>query len=301
MQKLILIFLAIISMQLSATSDNAATGTTDTQTIPISAKNKYFQKTGDGTYVLTRTDNTMNGITIAAGRLKIDLTIDTTNLNTEIQFQRSGGTSPKSISILPQVLETTKSLTISTVTKNDSISSYTLQKGDVINGTYNASYTIDSTHGPVDAPIGTVVTFADTIAPALGTKLTITNLQGTGDLRIGKADFPAYMSGNDDPLTLPAANPIPYPKGVTGSVEVLSALPAGNYTVTDGKLTLNPQITSATGTITVEEQAILDCSKGVTRQHLPSGTLTLKAGTNPNSCATILLSSGTFDKAITIS
>lgn len=301
--------MALLSIELSAVSSiNVGTGLTisDTDTNKyIKASGKYFPKTGGGTYLLKQpASDLMAGITIGAGRLKIDIPTGTT-LDTNIQFTRNDPTSPTSGANLPQVLETTNSITISTVTKNDSTSaSYTLKSGDVISGTYDASYKIDSSHGPVDALAGATVTFADTIATAIGTKLTITTLQGVGDLRIGKGGFPAYMCGDDDPVSLlSATNPPAYPKGQTGTVEVLSALPAGagNYTVTDGKLTLNPKATSATGTITVEDQAILDCSKGVTSQHLPSGTLILKAGTNPNSCATIFLSYGTFDKAISIS
>lgn len=299
-KNLVLGFLVTILIHLSA-SQNVDTGDTILQTKAINAKNNYYKKTGGGTYVLTKTNNNMNGITLSAGKLQIALPNNTSTLDTEINFQRNAPLTTTGGGNLPQVLETTSTITISTITKNDQPSSYILQTKDIINGKYNTSYKIDSSHGPVDAPVSTVVSFVDTIAPVLGTKLTIITLKGSGDLRIGKADFPEYMAGNDDPVILPAATPISYPKGVTGSVEILSALPAGNYTITDGTLILNPAITSATGSITIENQAILDCSHNVSKAHLPSGSLTLKVGTNPSLCPIIILGPGTFDKVITLS
>ena len=286
---LILRFIVIagISIQLTA-STNVPTGGTKTL-------DNITTKTGGGELIIANPQK-ISSVSFTAGMLSIQ----TSNLGklNEVDFNRdTGNSTPTSGSNLPQVLETTQTLTLAIVKKNGWIptTAYKLDQNDIV---VDTSYKIDSSHGPVEAPVGAVVYLTDTLAPRVGTKLTITSLLGTGDLNIGKADFPIYIEGANDPTGIrPSPAQPSYPaKGQTGSVEVLSALPAGNYTVTDGTfIPSNASTNGAAGSITVESGAALDCATHqVKSAALPSGQLTLRSG------GTIILGDGVFDKAVVL-
>ncbi|MCX7342852.1 MAG: hypothetical protein NT128_01730, partial [Proteobacteria bacterium] len=173
---LILRFIVIagISIQLTA-STNVPTGGTKTL-------DNITTKTGGGELIIANPQK-ISSVSFTAGMLSIQ----TSNLGklNEVDFNRdTGNSTPTSGSNLPQVLETTQTLTLAIVKKNGWIptTAYKLDQNDIV---VDTSYKIDSSHGPVEAPVGAVVYLTDTLASRVGTKLTITSLLGTGDLNIG--------------------------------------------------------------------------------------------------------------------